>query len=378
MAVRDRLPFEDLNHNDIRDTLNAHGGVCDNNEETYYLPTARINPWSRYKPFRDEDLFFTMDEWRNGKYRGENGQCGLDIPVYRDKATLVAALKDGSAMWRYLLPDGKTYPFRRIDFCGYNPNAVNPIGELAPLVYLQVTPQGYFFEINVEVVVSGENADYNLYLGDFEVNGIKLSDMYLGMYLERKGVGNPLFATGETPVGIDGLSTTIQGDSGSAGEYTAYLFLSELPQTSVGDGQSCTMVSLNKGGIDFQVVQHSKPYIWVSALWNKESGVVSDISLMLVNEYTSQFTFSNIYVNLVKVDKGGNPAEGEPMTPKKYSGSVAVDAKSDNTVYLSGIYTNIFPSDEFDYYIMGYADNTDSHYNQLEEEVKPALFYRLR
>lgn len=371
MAVKDILPFENLHHHDIRDTLNAHGGVCDNVEETYYLPTAKINEWSRYKPIRNESLFFSMSEWKDGAYRGTDGQCGFDIPVYTSQAALVAALEDGTAMWTYLLPDGVQYPFRRIDFCGYNPNAENPIGSLATLVYLRQETTGYYFDINVEVVVSGESAEYNLSLDDFSVNGIKLSEMYLGIYLKSKSGLNTVFATGSEPVGSEGMSTTIKSDSGATGEYDAYLFLSEKPQ--VDSIQDCTMLSLNKEAMTLIIDEHSKPYVYVSALWDKENGAVTDIELTFINPGSSGFTFSSIGVNLVKVAKGENPSTGELMTPIQYSGTVYVESKSSVTEYIDNGYTNIFPEDGYDYYIVGYADGADTHYNQLEEQMTPAI-----
>ena len=356
---------ENIRDVDVRDTLNADGGHVNNNQWTHFSTLADIDEWSRYKPIRDKRLFISLEEWRDSAYKGTNGQCGFDIPVYKSPASLMAGLESGSAMWTYLPPDGKVYPFRTGDWRMYNPNAVNPVGDIADYAYLNEEPTGYFFDVNVDVVISPLESTYNLCLDDIEVMGIKLSDMYLGVYL-KKNNGGYIFRTGNTPIGSEGLSTTIQGYSGSAGNYMAYLFLSEKPQ--LNEQQDCYMVSINKAGIPFKLKVYKPSYIEAVGYWDKSSGVVNNITLNLHNNRTQQFEFRNISVNLVKVATGNNPATGSQMTPIRVNGSYMVGAESDYMVYVDGSYQNIYPQDGYEYWLVAYADNCEAYYMPVDED----------
>lgn len=361
----DVIGGENIRDVDVRDTLNADGGHVDNRQWTRFSSLADIDEWSRYKPVRSKKLFFSLSEWRDTGYKGEDDQCGFDIPVYESPASLMAALESGAAMWTYLLPDGKVYPFRTGDWRMYNPNAVNPVGDIASYAYLKEEPTGYSFDVNIEVVISPLESEYNLCLEDIEVRGIKLSDMYLGVYF-KKSNGGYIFRTGDTPIGSLGLSTTIQGGSGSAGEYTAYMFLSEKPQ--LDEQQDCVMVSLNKAGVPFELKVSKPTFIEAVGYWNKSAGVVSSITLNLHNNTNNWFTFRNIEVNLVKVRSGENPETGDQMTPIKVNVSHMVAPKKNYTVSIEGDYRNIYPQDGYEYWMVAYADNCEAYYMPLEED----------
>lgn len=358
------IGIENIRDVAVRNTLNRDGGHVDNNQWSHFSSLADIDAWSRYKPIRDKSLFFSLAEWRDSAYKGEDGQCGFDIPVYDSPASLMAGLESGAAMWTYLLPDGKVYPFRTGDWRMYNPNAVNPVGDIANYAYLNEEPTGYFFDVNVEVVISPLESEYNLCLEDLEVRGIKLSDMYLGVYF-KKNNGGYIFRTGNTPIGSLGLSTTIQGDSGSAGKYTAYMFLSEKPQ--LDEQQSCVMVSLNKVGVPFELKVSMPTFVEAVGYWDKSSGVVSNISITMHNNTEKWVTFTGIELNLVKVKSGNDPATGESMTPIKLDVNYGVASKKSYTVYIEGSYQNIYPQDGYEYWMMAYADNCEAYYIPLEE-----------
>lgn len=363
--MAERIGTANIRDVDVRDTLNADGGHVDNKQWSHYSSLADIDEWSRYKPVRSKRLFFSLSEWRDTGYKGEDDQCGFDIPVYESPASLMAALESGDAMWNYLLPDGKVYPFRTGDWRMYNPNAVNPVGDIASYAYLNEEPTGYFFDVNIEVVVSPLESEYNLCLEDIKVRGIKLSDMYLGVYF-KKSNGGYIFRTGDTPIGSTGLSTTIQNDSANGGKYTAYMFLSEKPQ--LDRQQSCVMISINKAGVPFELMAGRVLYIKATSYWNTKTGVVNNISLELHNDTVNQFEFRNIWVNLVKVKSGNNPATGSPKTPIKVNGSYMVGANSDYEIQIDGSYQNIYPQDGYKYWLMAYADNCEAYYTPVEED----------
>ena len=361
----------EIDGHDIRNMLNKHGGRAGNVVQTYYTKWNKANIWARFKPVRSKSLFFSQSEWaekgRSGDF-GEAESFGFLIPAFDSPKKIKTALENGTAIWEYMRPDGKVYPYRMGDWRGYNPNAVNPIGDLANKVILHKTTTSFYFEINVEVVVSDVESEYNLCLSDFSVNGIKFSEMYLGVYLKRND-GKVFFQTGDEPIGNNNLSTTISADSGSAGEYKAYLFLSSKPQ--IGDGQEAYFVSINKDGVSF-VIEKSEDYgvpsIYVEASWYPNSGVITDIVVLLDNESDRSFTYENITVNLLKVEDRKKPEETEPMSPFVYSQNVVVQVGGEEYInFKDAKYTNMFREDGYKYYIMAYANGVSPIYVQLDE-----------
>ena len=145
MAVQTILPETNLTYTDIRDTLNAGGGVVTNEVATAFKSTAKINKWSAHKPIVRPVNFIegadtklptgtgTTSEW--WKYNA----CGLELPmnkaVYGAKGngTLYigwlaqTAFKSGTQAipdYTYSLPQGGAEePMRLGDFRKYNPNA---------------------------------------------------------------------------------------------------------------------------------------------------------------------------------------------------------------------------------------------------------------
>ena len=183
MAAYNILPNTNLKVSDIRDTLDDNGGFTDDEVSSLFSSSANINMWSKFKPVIHTQLFLDGD----GRWKGMDGKCGITIPTYSSASTLRTALANGSAMWSYTPPTGtQRQPFRIGDFRGYNPHAVNPIGEMADEYMLTSSGTGYEFDIQIEIVVGSQDGEYNLTLGDIEVNGVKLTDMcHVQMWFRR-------------------------------------------------------------------------------------------------------------------------------------------------------------------------------------------------
>lgn len=147
---------------DIRDTLNANGGVVTDNLATFFTRSANLTPWSRRKPVVDtlnaQPVIMTtadMAEQLNSsgvvvsRY-GVEIFGGAQTPV--ELFTIVKLFKQG---YYYALPQAgaANQPMRLSDFNGYYPAAQLP---------LQTTfADGYKF-------------DYLQY--DYPLNGIELRD----------------------------------------------------------------------------------------------------------------------------------------------------------------------------------------------------------
>lgn len=298
------LPTENIRDCDIRATLNANGGKCSNVWGTR-LTKGAINGFARFKPVPSKVREYSLSEWQSSGYKGYNGQCGLDIPYYTTPANLRAALVSGEALWNYEPPMGDPYYIREGDWRMYYPGAVNPIGSMAPSYILRNTTTGYEFDIEVEVQVSSSNSDYNLTLGDLSVNGINLSDMYMGVYMVPESGSGYYFQTADTPVGDEGMSITLKGDSGTTGKYTAYLFLASLPQT--GTEQAATFVGLNKRGMQITIKSADTLHDMTGhALWLDDASFQYEVQIK--NGNATATTYKDVTLYMVRAtDADGNP-----------------------------------------------------------------------
>lgn len=132
MAVYDILPSQNLKWDDVRDTLNASGGVVSNVAETAFKAGANINMFAKYKPSnigpvnftRDNTGAFTVDialrpslSIKDYWWIGKNGQCNLNIPE-------LASIEDNDPdeeSWSYIpVEGGEQSSYRLGDFAGYN------------------------------------------------------------------------------------------------------------------------------------------------------------------------------------------------------------------------------------------------------------------
>lgn len=226
--IYDILPNTNLKMSDVSDTLNAHGGVTNNEFGSLFSSSANINMWSKFKPTIHTQLFLDGD----GRWKGFDGKCGLTIPIYSSASTLRTALANGSAMWSYTPPNGgESQPLRIGDFRGYNAKAVNPIGELFDEYFVMSDGTGYEIDIQVETIIDGEGSNYNLTLDDISIDGTKLTNMYLGVYLVPKSGSGYLFGTSSSKIGTnDSLTMKLPVSASTKGEHTAYLFLATAPQ----------------------------------------------------------------------------------------------------------------------------------------------------
>ena len=136
MAVYDILPTENLKWDDIRDTLNAGGGVVDNNAINAFKETSGINVWSKHKPVVlavnfCQDFNSGAANYNSTWWQGSDGNCGL-VPKTLFNFSEVIENTDGEMNgWTYNLPKGgSSQPYRLGDFAGYCKYANPPIYNL--------------------------------------------------------------------------------------------------------------------------------------------------------------------------------------------------------------------------------------------------------
>ncbi|QOR59255.1 hypothetical protein [uncultured phage cr112_1] len=114
-------------HNDIPQTL----GIGSTDLGTQ-CTSPNINPFAMYKPVRLATMlgkleggYFMIEDTRTSVpystdwWRSINGQCGFQM----EQVNNVGNPNLPDPVWTYLRPNGNPYPYRAIDFDGYNHNA---------------------------------------------------------------------------------------------------------------------------------------------------------------------------------------------------------------------------------------------------------------
>lgn len=117
----DILPEENLHFSDIRDCLNANGGSVNNDISSAFKSSAKINPWSKYKPVVYPQPF-VEDERR---YKAQDGNCGFGSTIKTLEGAFVKGAYNGEfEVWKYTPPaGGEKQPLRLGDFRGYSAKA---------------------------------------------------------------------------------------------------------------------------------------------------------------------------------------------------------------------------------------------------------------
>lgn len=188
--------------------------------------SGRINMWSRRKPVRFKaDNTDIYPEW----WRATDGKCGIDFPTYTSIGSLdnpgsfLYNLRAQTDKWTHAAPRGTSVePYRLGDFRGYKHDAI-PAVEALEQEYYDVSNNR--IQIDFDLAVPSGDPD-NLSLSDLSVNGVSLSDYYIGAMLYRSG-GTYMIGTSDTPMGTGSASMVIDGITDSrAGLWTGYVFMS--------------------------------------------------------------------------------------------------------------------------------------------------------
>lgn len=232
MAVKEWIPYSNIQIDDIRDTLNANGGNVRNIHADYFTYKANINRYARYKPVplnkilcqnNDPSGLYYDPNW----YKGKDGNCGL-VAYEIDLNTVKFHLDSSLCDWEYVLPKGDdSEPFRLGDFAGYQPNT-----DMLPPICVSKTS----WEVNIE---NKTIVTFTLDVERFRENerGLILDDF--DNFANRQGVKLPLNSIYFKYIIYEKDTTTIVA-SGSA----------SAPITDENDGTSIAIDAYNIVGND--------------------------------------------------------------------------------------------------------------------------------
>ena len=349
----------------VRDTLSGAGGSVGDNLTSFFTSGANLNKWSKYKPVINPDFtFFDINTWKSEGYKGKDKRCGLAINTYKP-ASFMNAISGGESMaWGYNIPYGTSAaPMRLGDFRKYCTTAYNPIGHV--VTNGLITSNGVSFAIDVAIVDSSET---NLTLNDIEVNGVKLTNFYLGVYLWSRVASR--FYTSPNKIGSgSNLNVTIPLSAALSGTYRFVPFLSSLPQITdtVDDGATIISCNIEPREITLEVAADMRTATPLGT-WNNSNSGITQLSVYLSNNTSSEVTFSNIKVQLRR-STGTSSASSELVTTVSYSGSVKVAAYGSAFVDMPDI--SHIRSSSYNYWLAGYADQTTKVvYYEIEESEK--------
>lgn len=326
------IPDTDVNlATEVRDVLLQGGGKVTDYLVSFFTTDANINMWSKYKPVVHPKLFYSLDQWKgiNGweddpGWRGFDKQCGLTIPsLYGSMNSFHSLLDSGEALWTYTPPKGgSTEPMRLGDFRGYNPDAINPIGDI---VTAGISQGGdYNVEGTVEFSVDvATNLENNLEYGDIFVNEIPLTEYYLGIYATNGTTWR--YKTNSYPLS-DQYDFTVSLPL-TTGKWTVIPFFCSVAQegsSSSSGEQVGRYIGANIPAKVFQIISDNEQLtLTVIGTWNSTKTAVQNISLHLENKTN----------NSVVVDKIGISLRGT-------TGNTDVNVGNPQIIYYKGASSN--------------------------------------
>lgn len=317
----------------VRDTLNDAGGSVGNDLTSFFKSSAKLNMWSKFKPLVFGLNFINLWDKRTADlyyYQGEDGNCGITIPEFSSPQGIRTALVDGSYKWSYRLPTGgSSEPLRLGDFRRYNPDAHCPVGQIGNLIL----KSDYTIDINIDAGVS--DASHNLTLNDFSMRGVKLKNMYLGVYL-YKSSSSYVFTSSPTPIGdAETLSFTIKANSGVTGKFKVYIFLATSSQHGVENSGYFYGLPIEGNGngaeIEIQPEGSSLKYS-VGGSYTPNTKNMS-YSVTIDNNSNKSETFSKLYLR-VRVDMGNGDGWQTEGFDREIATNLTVSAGK--TVILDG------------------------------------------
>jgi hypothetical protein len=330
---------------------------------------GRINRWAKYKPTRAGDTQETPADW----WKGLDGMCGLDVPVYSTPGNLdsgfVHDIVSGDADWGYLAPREHIDWSRILDFEGYNHNAGCPFGKLKESLIILNGGNA-----DVDIVPPTLQAQGQLRFEDFALNGtLDLTDMRLGVVLwnddqTRYAVRSDITAQGSTSLEHARLRnmTGFTGVSWNARP----IFCSDLIDGTVGIVGKY-IASGNNEVVKLRFSLYSDLYV-IEVTGTKVQGVNTvQTTVVLENNSTEDFVFQNLTIRAATPSSSGSA--GYDTVGLKALGSYTVPAGTAvniNEQYEVDTTINILSWDSTKalYVTGGAVGVTETHYNLVTIE----------
>lgn len=300
MAVYDIIPVTDITDDDIHDTLNAHGGTV-SSVSSFFSARANINMFSRRKPVPYSKVFCqdfdsSKPDYDKTWWKGNNGDCGISIPVYTTMDAVRDVTNGTLNGWTLFLPKGgSSEPFRLGDFARYSAIADAPFKKFnIPERVGQGTTVNCLFEYNIV-----SEGDTSLNLSDF----VSLEDCYLGVKIYNTVSGEQYWNTSSLKVkeGANSVSIKIAVNRLDS-NWIAFPFLCTKPQPQGEAIQQALYYPLPKMAKESFTVASNVDGLTVTAvfIYNSGASLASGIKYKFMYEAFSSGSTSNNYLYLTK------------------------------------------------------------------------------
>lgn len=283
----------------LGESVNTLSGLC---------KSTKINWWSKKKPVQ-----FTGTR-SSAWWKSRTQDCGLTPYLLRSVDDVINHCDGTANGWAYARPNGSTYPYRLLDFQGYNHNAVPVISNIRISSGVAVGNDVTF------IAYIPISSDSQLSLADLST----MSNCYLGLYAKRTSGTVSRCAASTVTIANGGSAFDISTTGWTAGTWRCYPFITDVS----GDNNTLTGQRYSVPFANYTDITLVTNAINVSIGNVTKSGVNKySVTIRLNNPTSSSVTLSN---NSWRT-RPDYEAENDPETVADVSGTIANQTVSANS-----------------------------------------------
>lgn len=355
MAVLPIIPDENVNIQDIIDTLEHNGAVfiyedVDDNGELKALDLRQLfsenanhNIFSKRKPVILKSNFCQDYDSNKPNYypewwKGIDGNCGIKFKNVANINELPDIVDGELNGWEYNLPQGgANAPLRLGDFCGYDPNAKPFVEGFSLSASIVENNSGSDFIVNF-ITTPAESKPTSLNFSDLSTS---LGNYYAAIYMTN-GNEHYMISSSNTVGNSGTLMVTVPTTALRTGKWSVYAFLSEvqIPTLStlgsIALGYCYTLPYTNK--LEIEIV--STTITIVCNIMRPQGSNVLNATIYVTYPSAKTFVNNNLYLKL-PTNNNINPGIQDTAREQIVSiPSFSVAANTRTLVYNSTINLN--------------------------------------
>lgn len=299
------------------------------------LCTKANNKWSKYKPVR---FLSALTDGSPDWYKSRDGNCGINVPVYPNIASMFSALRSNATMWNYLKPRGGTYdePYRLLDYVQYDTSAQPPVKP-------SDLNNRYFASIGNMPVSLDVNMPRSTELSLSDISGaFNLDSFYFGVAICKQGTSGHKYMTEDITMANGGGGGFQVPITNELGLYEVVFMLTESPKTSFSAPDILNRFVPLEFGYKMVTIEYSALTVLVSGTWALST---SNWQVVIQNNSDFQLTLTGCSMMLRYADN----TEFEPLERGERSFTIPVNSDGTITILpnstqtISGVEYNSLP-----------------------------------
>lgn len=308
---------------------NNVGVLCAGKLPAENISASRINKWSKYKPVRYNNVAPNRGagaDW----WRAQDGNCGLNIPVYANIADMFTALRNNTVMWDYLKPNGgATQPFRLGDFGGYEHSAQPPFVPMTldSEYYASFGILGTSLSLRVQ-------SQYELTVDDLGYT-YNLGQMYFGVAICKKGTSGYKYRTQGTAISAGQGGALDISISSELGTYEVVYFLADEKKLSLTAPDIINTFIPIPNAMQTVIIKSTPISVQLNGTFGLQT---ANYTIKITNGYNTGLNVNGCSIAF----RYGNKAPSDALVMgerRKSLGNIVVPAKS--SVTLTGTITGV-------------------------------------